>query len=348
MVEVLVTAHVKVAGAWRDIGSDGIWTNVAGTYRQVLEGHVKVSGAWNRFYARDTVAPTPPLSVQARFQPYGIEQLTWNNPSDSDFYSLEIRAFRSGALVAQTTTYGSPGQSMSWSAYIPGDGVATQWLLTPVDTTGNVGATTQVWSMEWTGAARGRVASPFTLRPYTSRTYVDATGSPYTSYPANSWYTTRVVQGYDLNQWRYGGGYFYGDDIWNAIRGATVTGASIQLRRVPSAGIPGGVAPDLWWSTLGSPSGAIPLFDEHDASYSFYAMARDGSRADYSTVSIINAWLPYISEPSSTRLRSIFLYSTDSVIVPGMNTTARTMEMYASSESPGTVTPGLLTVEHNG
>lgn len=342
-----MTVHVNVGGTWRDVGPDGIWAKVGGAQRQVVEGHVRISGTWRQCYLRDNVAPTPPLNVEARFLPYNVEQLTWNNPSDSDFASLSIQAFRSGSLVAALTTYGSPGQAMSWAPFIPGFGVPTEWRLTPVDVAGNVGSTTTVWSMQWTGAARGRVVSPFTLRPWTSNTYIDATGSPYQNYPANSWYTNRVVQGYDSNQWRYVGAYFYGDDIWNAIRGATVTGASIQLRRVSSIGIPGGVTPDLWWSTMGSPSGPISFTDEHDAS-SFYAMARDGSGPDYTTVSIINAWLPHLTDPSASRLRSIFLYSSNSSIVGGMSVTARTMELFGAAENPGTVTPGLITIEHNG
>lgn len=341
-----MTLHAKISGTWRDVEADGIWVKVAGTWRQIADASTKVAGVWSQFYRRDTVAPTPPLNVEARFLPYNYEQLTWNNPSDSDFAYLTIQAYRSGVLVASTTTYGSPGQAMSWSAYIPGFGVATEWRMTPVDVAGNVGSTTTAYSMQWTGSPRGRVASPITFSPSTSRTYVDATGSPYTSYPANSWYTTRLVQGYDLNQWRYAGGYFYGDAIWDTIRGATVTGASIQLRRVPSIGPAGKVTPDLWWSTLGSPSGAISLGDE--LYNSFWGIARDGSAADYTTVSLPFAWLAHFADPVASRLKSIFLYSTDSVIVGGLNTTANTMELYAYNESPGTVTPGLLTIEHNG
>lgn len=143
-----MTTHVNVAGVWRDASPAGLSTRVSGTWRNVATAYVKVAGVWRVCYQSDQAGPAAVVSPVAQFlSGSGTNvQVDWTNPADADISFVRVSWFvgAPGSPVSTQDVAGTPSQarsaSFAWGAVT--SNVYVQ--LTPYDTSGNPGPTTQI------------------------------------------------------------------------------------------------------------------------------------------------------------------------------------------------------------
>lgn len=230
-------AYTNVNGTWHAAGqgTKGMFTRVGGSWHQVSNAYLNVAGVWRRFYFSDNVGPVAPTNVTSDFVNGGQCRLRWSNPVDSDFVRMHAECFLPGnsAPVWVQDVGGAPGsaQSVINSNLNPYYTIQT-WVLTSFDANGNQGAQVSVNSMAWTGAARGRTPSPIAFDDIGGAEWSVNTPFNTTAVP------TFIQSGGVFNVGGDGSGgerisqVYYGDQFWQQVRGANITGASIQLRAV--------------------------------------------------------------------------------------------------------------------
>lgn len=139
---------VKQSGVWRDATSAGLLTRVSGTWRNVATGYVKVAGVWKTFYQSDTAGPSAVQWPAAEFTSGSGTNvyLNWTNPADADMSFVRVSWFigAPGSPVWTEDVYG--GASVWKEAWFNTGSITSNIYiqLTPYDTSGNPGTTTQI------------------------------------------------------------------------------------------------------------------------------------------------------------------------------------------------------------
>lgn len=159
------TASVRVSGTWKTVTSAGMLVRVSGTWRTVTTGYVRVSGTWRTFYQSDQIGPAAVVSPTAQFNTgSGTNvQVNWTNPSDGDMSFVRVAWFvgAPGSPWWTEDVYGSPSQARV--AYFNTGSITSNVYiqLTPYDTNGNPGPTTQIdpWNIRSTAPQNLAVAS---------------------------------------------------------------------------------------------------------------------------------------------------------------------------------------------
>ena len=142
-------ANLNVAGTWRNIGNDSMWTRVSGTWRPVDTGFVNVSGTWRTFYQRDQIPPAAVVGASAAFNVPGSGTsvtASWTNPADSDISFVRVAWYINapGTPVSTVDVSGTPSQART-ATFTTGSVTSNIFIqLTPYDTSGNAGPTTQI------------------------------------------------------------------------------------------------------------------------------------------------------------------------------------------------------------
>ncbi len=332
-----MTTHLNVSGTWKEIGADGVWVNVSGTWKAVSSLHANVSGTWKDVYIRDNVGPAAPTDVVVTWTADGLV-CTWTDPPDSDYSYMDVAVLPDGEPYIQ---YGAvaAGVETHTCPYAPYYKVLTYYL-TPYDTNGNAGVTTAAGSMAWTGTARGRYPSPRSYLTIDSGTY---RGSAWRSDVGN-----RVYQGSTANGHNFGT-FFYGDTIYNELRGATVSEMALDYVRYNASGNGGAVTPEIWWSTIASkassPSGTL------SNKFTGPPVCRNGACWGFAIANPPSSWYDNFVTPGETRAKSVVFYSEDQTLQSYLGDVSLSyMQMYGYDERPlgETLIPGRLQFAHSG
>lgn len=327
------------------IRNNGIWNEsiagpsvrVDGVNRDIYNGYVSVSGTWRQFYARDTVGPASPTGLVATWN-NGNCVVTWTNPADADYSFMKIYRTRIGV---QTETYitqiSSPTATWTDTA-VQENGVIYRYTLYPVDVRGNMGNGASVDSMAWTGAARGRVASPITFYPTDSGTYRNSIWRTDV--------TNRVFQGYTANGMNYGH-YFYGSQFFDTLRGTTVSAMSLLLVRSSSSGLGAAVQPHIWahGKTTKTGDGSSGLYN---GSLLSPGLARNGSAPNYQLYTLSSSYHSGFFDVSpATRYRGFATYDSDTTL-NGLGASDPYMQLQGFDEIGFGLAPGAVSVTHSG
>jgi hypothetical protein len=139
---------IKVGGTWRDIAAAGMLTRVSGTWRNVQTAYVRVSGTWRTFYQSDQAGPAAASGISAQFTSgSGTNvQVNWTNPADADMSFMRVTWFigAPGSPVETDDVYGA-ASAAGVATFNTGSITSNVYIqLTPYDTSGNPGVTTQV------------------------------------------------------------------------------------------------------------------------------------------------------------------------------------------------------------
>lgn len=337
-----MTLHTKVGGIWKEI-INNVTVRVSGTYRTVAQGYVKVSGTWRTMYLRDTTGPASPTDLKATWRNNGECYVTWTNPADSDYAEMQIQRTVRGLRDSVITIYTVAAPTRAFTLSDCMEGRIYTFLLTPVDTAGNLGTTVSVASMEWTGAARGRVASPVTFDPIDSETWLDG---------PDEWVSSdsdRVWQGSNSTEEKVGI-FWYGTTPYDTLAGAEIESMAVNIYRTTQNGKAGAVPPEVRWSTSASRATSPPASSRSSATTTGTGICRNGTCSNFTQVSLPGSWHDNWFDPEQgLRARSVILDSQDTTLVSGLgNTSESYMEMYAWDQTGSGRLPGRITVVHGG
>lgn len=222
----MATDYVRVGGIWQPINpGNGIYANVGGTWRPVAESYANVGGVWQPSYIRDIIGPAAPTNVLFAWTAGGYT-ISWTNPGDADYAGMNISVLPMSEVARnyQVPAFGTALVDSTYSASYYNVWTA---YLTPYDQVGNPGVTSVVYSMGHTGRPRGRLPSPWVI---------DVTGGE-AWFIANNALTPSVVSLTQCYFGRYSGTqeneyigmFYYGDLFYSYLRGANITGASLQI-----------------------------------------------------------------------------------------------------------------------
>lgn len=334
-----MTTHLNVNGTWKEIGADGVWVNVSGTWKTVASMHSNVGGTWKDVYIRDNVGPAAPTNVTVTWTTSGL-RCDWIDPVDADYSHMEVLVLPDGEpfLIFPNVAAGVQTHLCTYAPYYK----VMTYYLTPYDTNGNAGPTVAAGSMAWTGTARGRYPSPREFLPIDSGTYRN---SGWRTDPTP---TTRVYQGSTTNGHNYGT-YFYGDTIYNELRGTTVSEMSFEYVRVNSSGQGFAVVPEIHWSTIASKaSSPVGTINEEFAGP---GVCINGSCWSFAMANPPSSWYGNFVTPGQTRAKSIVLYSDDQTLQDYIgNVSLSYMQLFGYNERPmgTTIIPGRVKFTHSG
>lgn len=325
--------YVRQGGTWRKVGQDGPLVRQSNSWHPALFIYARHNGAWRTVYVRDVTGPVAPTNVTATWSGTSGGRprclVNWTNPPDADYDRMRVR-WRHGTNLAWNQAWVNAPTSQFFAITNNVWNATLDIHLTPFDEFGNAGDVVTTRSMLWTGQARGARQSPFVINALDSGSFI-LTGGPWIS-------GKRVRQGV-WGGTEYMGAYFYGDQIWTWLRGATISNASIQLFR-SNAGETGGVFPYMWRSHISSKAQSPWGFVEQGPAAGTSPQALDGSHPHWAWQPIPSNWYNNMTNPTQQRLRTIVFYS--------QGTPLTRAEYFGQGETPGTVVPGRLTIEHSG
>ena len=351
-------SHVRIGGQWRKIPTDGVYVRVGGIWKQVDFGYSKVSGTWQQVYIRDTTGPSAPSGAQAKwgYITGGVPCLaiTWTNPVDSDYASMSVSVWP-GFGNPFIYSIPSAAQAFNFTDYVIDNSIYTVQL-TPYDANGNPGTPVTVYSMGFTGAARGRSQSPAYIYPIDSGTFRFNIGE------ANGFWRTdaevlavpqggyrRAMQGWDAGGVNLGA-YFYGTQFYDGYRGANFGDSVVEMYRVNQGGTPYPVPVKLFISQVATSKaiGADDLGDLglFDGPHNSPGMSLNGITSPFLQIPVTSDWFDNMSDGS---LRSMWMYSDDTVLHPDAGNASYDFgKWYGAGEVTGSVSPGCFIVTHTG
>ena len=337
-----MTTHVHKEGAWRQIRPDGLDAAVGTTPRQIKEAYAHAAGAWRTVHITDATGPGPVTNLQATWVSGGL-QATWTKPADADLDIYHVQVFHQGESTVRWEAFPSGATQSLLIPYAP-HWVTLYVKVTPYDLLRNVGTSAGTHSMEWTGAARGRVPSPIEFYSDSSGTWRN--GAWRTDIWADQYY---VYQGSSVTG-KSEGAFFYGNKIYDLLRGTTVTAASLQVVRINRTGLGGAVEPEIWQSTVASRADAMSKFG---TKVTGPGICRNGDCTPYTSIAFPSSWFaPMVSPSAPNRFRSVVFSSDDTTLRSYIGDVSESyMAMYPGYARPitnNTYVPGRITIAHTG
>jgi hypothetical protein len=337
-----MTTHVKDGGVWRTLRSDGFAANVGTTPRPIQEAYAHAAGSWRTVHITDATGPVAPPTATATWSPSGL-QVAWTEPGDADYSFVTIGVYHYGESTLRHYANVGKGTTSWLSTYAP------YWTilrieLTPYDLLGNAGTKRVIHSMDHLGGARGRVPSPIEFYSNSSGTWRN--GQWREDIWADKYY---VYQGSSVSG-KSEGAYFYGDQVYDTLRGTTITAASWQYVRTNSTGLGGAIEPEIYQSTIASRADA---FSKFGAKTTAPGVCRNGACTPYNSVALPSAWYaPMVTPGAPNRFRSVVLSSDDTTLQGYIgNVSESYMAMYPGYARPianNTYVPGRLVIAHTG
>ena len=332
--------YIKDASTWKKAPANGIYVRDGGVWTQADFAYMKVDGVWQLAYVSDATGPGAPTSATATWNGAGL-RVAWTNPVDSDFshVAMYITPGNQPYMIIGNFT-GSPGQAKTYdfTSYILDNLVYTVQLV-PYDTNGNAGTSIMFSSMSWTGAARGRTPLSTYIDPIDSGTWRNGHWRTDVS-PLVSVY--QGIDGIGTNT----GAYFYGTQFYDKLRGATISGATIEVYRVNGIGYGSNRSAGLWTSTCTSKAS-----DPNVGLENYFAsnvMSVNGNAPPYSVSGIPSSWFARMAGYGATpRFAAMGVKSLDTEL-GGIGVSNNYMKLYGAGTAPGTVVPGRIWITHSG
>lgn len=333
-------AFVHRNGAWDELGPNAIFAKIGGVWRPVERVSGKSGGVWRHSHIRDSEGPYILTNIRTKWY-NGKLRISWTNSPDSDFSHVKVTIYPAGQQAVQSVdVHGAPNADAFYDySPVPYDKIY-HVELSPYDTNGNLGTMIFDSSMQFTGSARGRTNETYQILATDSGVWRD-----------DSFIGTelRPRQGASISGESVGV-YYYGTQIWDRLRGAEITSASIELVRYNQGGLGGAVEPEMRYGTDGSKQG-FPDYNVSIPKITGPGLCRNGACDPFAVVGLPSSWTGPMTDLDSSRFRSVVFDSDDVTLQSYIgNVSESYMYLYHAFERPyGTgIIPGRLNFNHTG